>query len=103
MPGPVNISVVLKTVRRRQKRFERLAARLEDDLDEARKDADAAAKEMEDLVRALSDVSEVTPRGRALCSPEEQELMRAEAEAGAPSLRVVIDADGTGTVRVSGR
>ena len=95
----VDITVLVKAFRRMQRRFERLATRLED----AREVADAAAKDMEDLVDGLSDVSEVTPRGRALCSPEEQEMMRAEAEAGAPSLQIVIDADGTGKVRVSGR
>jgi len=104
MPAPVDISVVLKTFRRTQKRFERLATRLDDALEDARKYADAAAKEMEDLVHAFSDVSEVTPWRPALRFPKDQQMkMMREAAAGASSLQIMRDAYGRRKVSVGGR
>jgi hypothetical protein len=94
----VDASVVVMAFRRLQAQLERLARRLSDMCDEV----DAAAKALEDLVGRLAGVSSVTPRS-ARRSPEDDRMMRAEAEAGAPSLEVHRLADGTGEVSVSGR
>jgi hypothetical protein len=95
----IDVSVVARAFRRLQARLERLARHLSDVCDEV----DAAAKALEDLVGRLAGVSSVTPRKGARRSPEDDRMMRAEAEAGAPSLDVRRLADGSGEVSVSGR
>ena len=105
MAGPlsgdfaIDVVVLAKALRRLQERLVRLATRLSDACD----DVDAAAKATEELVRRLSAASGVAPRRRAARSPADEQLMRAEEDAGASSLQVLRRADGSGEVSVSGR
>jgi hypothetical protein len=95
----IDVVVLAKVFRRMQQRLQRLASRLSDACDVV----DAAAKAMEELAQELPGVSEVSRQRGGVRSPEEQRVMRAEADAGASSLQVMRHADGTGEVSVNGR
>jgi len=87
--------------RRLQRKLERLATRLDD----IREDVDDAARAVEVLVSALPSAAAALPRKgvRSPVAPEEQSVLRAEADAGVPSLDVVPHADGSLDVSVNGR
>jgi len=65
--------------------------------------AHEAAQETALLRKEIVDGGEITPLRRAARSPQEEHVMRAEAEAGASSVDVERDADGKCSVSVSGR
>jgi hypothetical protein len=95
----VDLVALLRILRTLQRELEQLASRLSDDGEEA----DALASLFADLVERLSAVAGVSPRRRAARSPEEEKIMRAEAEAGVASLLIKRRADGTSEVTVNGR
>jgi hypothetical protein len=80
--------------------LERAASRLEDIVVEI----DALAKEVED-VEGFPETPGVTapPRSRRRRSPQEQRVLRAEADAGVASLRLAWHADGSAELSVNGR
>jgi hypothetical protein len=88
-------------LRRVQHQLERLAARLDD----VRDNVDAAARALQVIVDQLPGALVMAPRGaaRPVVVPEEQAVLRAEADAGVPSLEVTPHADGSLDVRISGR
>ena len=95
----IDVVVLATSLRRVQASLQRLARELSDWMDKV----DADAQKLERLVDRLSAVSGVTARRGTIRSPEDDRLMRAEAEAGATSLYVRCRPDGTGEVSVSGR
>jgi hypothetical protein len=95
----VDLVALLRILRALQRGLEQLAGRLSDEAEEA----DALAKLFADLVDRLSGIAGVTSPRRAARSPEEENVMRAEAEAGVASLQIKRRADGAGDVTINGR
>ncbi len=95
----VDLVALLRVLRTLQRGLEQLAGPLSDQCDEA----DRLARLFADLVERLSGVAGVTPPRRAARSPEEEKVMRAEADVGVVSLEIKRRADGAGEVTVNGR